>query len=203
MWGPKVPTLKGATASLSCVQCFLYLVSSSINVFFHVTGLDTFWKALGSYWLVRERHVDVREKHQLIAFCMCYDWGSNPQPFGVQDNVSTSWATWPGPYSKWLHLELTKAERSLLSLRFKWNQIWLVHGQWCDLTLAETPLELYFKSLGSWTRFLNESLTEEASSVDTDGSVSSIKNTGKKKGSRDNTWSFKKGFHKYNINYYN
>ena len=32
--GPKVPTLKGTEASLSCVQCFLYLVSSSINVSF-------------------------------------------------------------------------------------------------------------------------------------------------------------------------
>ena len=38
MWGPKVPTLKGTKVSLSCVQCFLYLVSSSINVcIFHVT----------------------------------------------------------------------------------------------------------------------------------------------------------------------
>ena len=32
VWGPKVPTLKGTEASLSCIQCFLYLVSSSINV---------------------------------------------------------------------------------------------------------------------------------------------------------------------------
>ena len=32
VWGPKVPTLKGTEASLSYVQCFLYLVSSSINV---------------------------------------------------------------------------------------------------------------------------------------------------------------------------
>ena len=35
VWGPKVPTLKGTEASLSYVQCFLYLVSSSINVFHH------------------------------------------------------------------------------------------------------------------------------------------------------------------------
>ena len=33
-WGPKVPTLKGTEASLSYVQCFLYLVSSSINFCF-------------------------------------------------------------------------------------------------------------------------------------------------------------------------
>ena len=34
VWGPKVPTLKGTEVSLSCVQCFLYLVSSSINIYF-------------------------------------------------------------------------------------------------------------------------------------------------------------------------
>ena len=32
VWGPKMPTLKGTEASLSYVQCFLYLVSPSINV---------------------------------------------------------------------------------------------------------------------------------------------------------------------------
>ena len=36
VWGPKVPTLKGTEASMSYVQCFLYLVSSSINVSSHV-----------------------------------------------------------------------------------------------------------------------------------------------------------------------
>ena len=47
MWGPKVPTLKGTEASLSYVQCFLYLVSSSVNIsFFHITCLDTFWTDL-------------------------------------------------------------------------------------------------------------------------------------------------------------
>ena len=44
--GPKVPTLKGTEASLSCVQWFLYLVSS-INVsVFHITWLDTSWTDL-------------------------------------------------------------------------------------------------------------------------------------------------------------
>ena len=44
VWGPKVPTLKGTEVSLSVVQCFLYLVSSSVNVsIFHITWLDTFW----------------------------------------------------------------------------------------------------------------------------------------------------------------
>ena len=36
----KVPTLKGTEVPLSYVQCFLYLVSSSINVYFsyYITG---------------------------------------------------------------------------------------------------------------------------------------------------------------------
>ena len=39
-----MPTLKGTEASMSYVQCLLYLVSSSINVsIFHSTWLDTFW----------------------------------------------------------------------------------------------------------------------------------------------------------------
>ena len=44
VWGPKGPTLKGTKVSLSYVQCFLCLLSSSINVsIFHSTWLDTFW----------------------------------------------------------------------------------------------------------------------------------------------------------------
>ena len=39
--------LKGTEVSLSCVQCSLYLVSSSINVsIFHITGLGTVWTNL-------------------------------------------------------------------------------------------------------------------------------------------------------------
>ena len=34
VWGLKVPTLKGTEVSLSYVQCFLYLVPSSVNVYF-------------------------------------------------------------------------------------------------------------------------------------------------------------------------
>ena len=38
-----MPTLKGTEVSLSYVLCFLYLVSSSINMsIFHITQLDTF-----------------------------------------------------------------------------------------------------------------------------------------------------------------
>ena len=44
VWGPKVPTLKGTKASLSYVQCFLFLVLSSVNVsIFHSAWLDTLW----------------------------------------------------------------------------------------------------------------------------------------------------------------
>ena len=47
VWGPKVPPLKGTEASLSHAQCFLYLVSSSINVsIFHSAWLDSFWTYL-------------------------------------------------------------------------------------------------------------------------------------------------------------
>ena len=47
VWGSNMPTLKGTKASLSYVQCFLYLRSSSINVsIFHSTWLDTFWTDL-------------------------------------------------------------------------------------------------------------------------------------------------------------
>ena len=44
VWSSKMTTLKGTEMSLSYIQWFLYLVSSSINVsIFHITWLDTFW----------------------------------------------------------------------------------------------------------------------------------------------------------------
>ena len=64
------------------------------------------------YWFQREegreRNTDVREKYLLDAFRrhstkdqtrnpgMCPDWGLNLQPFGVQDDAPTNWATQPG-----------------------------------------------------------------------------------------------------------
>ena len=40
-------TAEGTEASLSCVQCFLSLASSSINAsIFHITWLETFWTNL-------------------------------------------------------------------------------------------------------------------------------------------------------------
>ena len=47
VWGLKVLPQKGTEVSLSDVQCFLYLVSSSIKVsIFPITRLDTFWTDL-------------------------------------------------------------------------------------------------------------------------------------------------------------
>ena len=47
VWGPKVPIFKGTEVSLSYVQCFLYPVSSTINVsVLHIAWLDTFWTDL-------------------------------------------------------------------------------------------------------------------------------------------------------------
>ena len=62
VWGPKVPTLKRTEASLSHIQCFLYLVSSSINVsIFHIIWLDTFWTDfIYSFWymyVLNKQHV--------------------------------------------------------------------------------------------------------------------------------------------------
>ena len=46
VWSPKVLTLKGTEASLSYVQCFLYLVSSINISIFHIIWLATFWTDL-------------------------------------------------------------------------------------------------------------------------------------------------------------
>ena len=50
-----MPALKGTRTSLSYVQCFLYLVSSSIKVaIFHSTWLDTFWRILLLYSTIHQ-----------------------------------------------------------------------------------------------------------------------------------------------------
>ena len=65
MWGPKVPTLKGTEVSLSYVQCFLYLVSSSVNVcIFHIIWLDTFWIDHGIYMCIHT--------HACVTFVFTY-----------------------------------------------------------------------------------------------------------------------------------
>ena len=54
VWGPMVPTLRGTEASLSYVQCLLYLVSSSRNApIFHSTRMDTFWTDLLCWTMTR------------------------------------------------------------------------------------------------------------------------------------------------------
>ena len=37
--------------------------------------------------------INMREKHQSVSYCTYPDWGSNSQPFGVQDSTPTNWAT--------------------------------------------------------------------------------------------------------------
>ena len=50
-----MPTLKGTEVSLSYVQCFLYLISSSVNVsIFHIIWLDIFCTGLVKYILTSE-----------------------------------------------------------------------------------------------------------------------------------------------------
>ena len=56
--------------------------------------------------LMGERNIDVREKHQSVAFVhvlngnqthnlgMCPDWESNPWPLETQDNTPINWTTW-------------------------------------------------------------------------------------------------------------
>ena len=66
--GAKLPTLKGTEESLSYVECFLYLVSSSINVsIFHIVWLDTFWTDL--VYLVPEKLRLLISQLQISLLC--------------------------------------------------------------------------------------------------------------------------------------
>ena len=47
-----------------------------------------------------------RNMDQLPPVCALTGWGLNPQPFGVQNNVPTNSATWPGPGTLFLWLLL-------------------------------------------------------------------------------------------------
>ena len=96
VWGPKVPILKGTEESLSCVQHFLYLVSSSINVsIFHITWLGTFWTDLinlnksfnGPALLVFSGNVD---RKGTIKNCMESDVTTLGSPF-VQSQRNCFW----------------------------------------------------------------------------------------------------------------
>ena len=55
VWGHKVPTLKGTEVSLSYVQCFLYLVSSSISVYFSLHMAGYFLDRLYIFYLFKPR----------------------------------------------------------------------------------------------------------------------------------------------------
>ena len=44
----------------------------------------------------REREIDVREKRQSVASCVCPDQGLNLKPFGLWGNMPTNGATQPG-----------------------------------------------------------------------------------------------------------
>ena len=41
----------------------------------------------------RERNIDMREKHKLVASCMCPDWKLNQWPFNFAGWCPTNWAT--------------------------------------------------------------------------------------------------------------
>ena len=70
-----MPTLKGTEASLSYVQSFLYLVSSSINIsIFHITWLNTDWTDVVHHLFLETQTFGLSERayvcwayHHLIA----------------------------------------------------------------------------------------------------------------------------------------
>ena len=64
-----MPTLMGTEVSLSYVQCFLYLVFSSINAsIFHITWLGTFRTDL-VYLVGTHGTKDLMKKPGIIFFC--------------------------------------------------------------------------------------------------------------------------------------
>ena len=71
-WGPTVPTLKGTEASLSYIQHFLYLVSSSVNVSIsHSTWPGAFWTDLVFRWCVSLVSFDLRHfVSLLLTWCV-------------------------------------------------------------------------------------------------------------------------------------
>ena len=89
--------LKGTEASLSCVQCFLCLVSSSVKAsIFHIAWLDIFWTDLiildfVCYFLLRALCKTKEEKEILvysILFVWYFAW------FGHQNNTSLIKMSW-------------------------------------------------------------------------------------------------------------
>ena len=92
VWGPKVPTLKGTEASLSYVQCSLYLVSSSINVsLFYTTWLDIFWTELIFSWISLMVWNPWGKARSLRAPNLGYRRAESPEWFDVSQKNS-AWA---------------------------------------------------------------------------------------------------------------
>ena len=89
VWGPKVPSLKRTEVSFSYVQCFLYLVSSSINVsVFHIIWLDTFLKQFITFWHILQAHL-VSVCLGFLFFCFLFF----VFPRGLQEDRSWIGAT--------------------------------------------------------------------------------------------------------------
>ena len=66
-----MPALKGTEVSLSYVQCFLDLVSSSINVsIFHTTWPDTFWTDHNNIYVYKNVCVDRSPSPKLASHFM-------------------------------------------------------------------------------------------------------------------------------------
>ena len=92
VWGPKVPTLKGTEVSLSFIQCFLHLLSSSVNVSFsyyidgcfldrpHVYIFILTWGH--AYWVLEWGQGKEREgkKHWFVVSSKLPEWQTNPKP---------------------------------------------------------------------------------------------------------------------------
>ena len=87
VWGPKVPTLKGTEVSLSYMQCFLYLVSSSVNVsIFRITWLGTFWFSYSNFLKLSTWNFTLNFRKLLYLNCLLpptYDKLSKDQGYDL------------------------------------------------------------------------------------------------------------------------
>ena len=99
VWGPKVPTLKGAEASLSYAQCSFSFFSLFLKIFYLFIFKDR----------GREEEREGEKHQQVVASCtplpgdqarnpgMCTDWESNWQPIGSQARAQATELHQPGP----------------------------------------------------------------------------------------------------------
>ena len=84
LWGPKVPTLKETEVSLSYVQCFLYLVSSSISASIFHSTCQYLWTGLICVPILAPKHC--LHKHAELM-------GS------ISPAISHMWDKWKSPSS--------------------------------------------------------------------------------------------------------